>query len=124
MLEDEDAAARLADVEPIAERHLERDLDAGRARVREEGASERGGGDADQFGGEGFGGFVRPAGEVEMVELFGLVADCRHDARVGVAVGGDPPAGDGVDPASTVGGMETGVFGVDRKSTRLNSGHY
>src|SRR3546814_9962267 len=35
MLEDEDAAARLADVEPIAERHLERDLDAGRARVRE-----------------------------------------------------------------------------------------
>src|SRR3546814_8868343 len=57
MLEDEDAAARLADVEPIAERHLERDLDAGRARVREEGASERGGGDADQFGGEGFGGF-------------------------------------------------------------------
>src|SRR3546814_5435023 len=81
MLEDEDAAARLADVEPIAERHLERDLDAGRARVREEGASERGGGDADQFGGEGFGGFVRPAGEDELVELFGLVADCRHDAR-------------------------------------------
>src|SRR3546814_9307099 len=81
MLEDEDAAARLADVEPIAERHLERDLDAGRARVREEGASERGGGDADQFGGEGFGGFVRPAGEDELVELFGLVADCRHAAR-------------------------------------------
>src|SRR3546814_9401756 len=39
MLEDENAVARLADVEPIAERHLERDLDAGRARVREEGAS-------------------------------------------------------------------------------------
>src|SRR3546814_4452976 len=67
---------------------------------------------SDLFGGEGFGGFVRPAGEDELVELFGLVADCRHDARVGVAVGGDPPAGDGVDPASTVGGMETGVFGV------------
>src|SRR3546814_15310286 len=84
MREDEEAASRLAEVEPIAERHLERDLDAGRARVREEGASERGGGDADQFGGEGFGGFVRPAGEDELVELFGLVADCRHDARVGV----------------------------------------
>src|SRR3546814_4201922 len=35
---------------------------------------------------------------------------CSSD--LGVAVGGDPPAGDGVDPASTVGGMETGVFGV------------
>src|SRR3546814_20914998 len=67
---------------------------------------------ADQFGGEGFGGFVRPAGEDELVELFGLVADCRHDARVGVAVGGDPPARDGVDPASTVVGMDTGFFGV------------
>ena len=89
-----------------------RDLDAGRPRVREEDARERIGCDADQLGGEGFGGLVRPAREDKLVELFGLGADRGHDARVRVAVGGDPPRGDGVDPALAIGGVEFGVLGV------------
>src|SRR3546814_19708164 len=50
MLEDENAVARPADVEPIATRHLERDLDAGRTRVRASSESQRGGGGADTLG--------------------------------------------------------------------------
>src|SRR3546814_18373594 len=48
VLKDEDTVTILADVGESAERHLERDLDAGRTRVGEEDAGQRIGGDADQ----------------------------------------------------------------------------
>ena len=119
VVEDENAAARLAYVEPVAERHLERDLDAGRARVRKEDAGERGGGDADQFGGEAFGGLVRPAREDELVELFGLGPDRSHDLRVRMAVRRHPPARDRVDPAVAVAVIEARALGAVDQRNRL-----
>ena len=59
--------------------------------------------DRAQPAGDRLGRFVRPAREDDLVELFSLFADRGHDARVGVAVGGDPPAGNGVDPAAAIG---------------------
>ena len=75
--------------------------------------------DADQFGGERLGGFVGPAREDQLVEPFRLGADRGHDARVGVAVGGDPPAGDRVDPVVTVGVVETGAFAAGDQRDRV-----
>ena len=81
MLHHHHAAARLATMRPVTERHLERDLDRGRPAVGEEHAGERIGQDAAQFMRHVFRGLVRPAGEDHLVEPLRLVGDRRHDAR-------------------------------------------
>src|SRR3546814_12289205 len=66
VFEDENAAARLADVEPVTERHFERDIADARARVREADARERIRREWDQRNGErrGGNGWVR-SGRIE-----------------------------------------------------------
>src|SRR3546814_14256829 len=67
VLKDEDTVTILADVGESAERHLERDLDAGRTRVGEEDAGQRNGGAAEQPGAKSFGG--RTAGRGEWTKM-------------------------------------------------------
>jgi hypothetical protein len=60
--------AGLAAIGPEAERHLERDLDAGRSRIREEDRLSRAGMIPIRPG-PGLGRLMRPAGEDDLVEL-------------------------------------------------------
>ena len=72
VLEREDAVARLAAIVPVAERHLERDLDRGGAAVGEEDMRKSGRRDRDEAARQLLGGSVREAGENHLVESVGL----------------------------------------------------
>src|SRR3546814_5112153 len=54
-----------------------------------------------------------------LVQFFTLLADRRHDARVGVAVGGDPPARYRVDPAMARGVIEARAHSAVDQRDRL-----
>ena len=97
MLERDDAVARRAAIQPEAERHLQRDLDAGRSAVGVKHVIEPGGRDLDEPGRQLFGGLMGKIGEDDLVERFRLPADRGLDAGVAMTVGRNPPGGDRVD---------------------------
>ena len=92
-----------AAVLPVLERHLQRDLDGGRARVRVEDAAEPGGRDLDQPRGELGGAGVGEAEHRRVGDAVELVADRLVDQRVAVAVDVAPQRRDAVEIAAPVG---------------------
>ena len=119
MLHHQDAVARLAAIGPEAERHLQRDLDAGRSAVREEDMRKRVGHHRDQCARQRLGRLVGPAGEDDLVELGRLLRDRRHDPRMAVAMRRHPPGRDRIDDAPAVGGDERGALGMADQRDRL-----
>ena len=91
VLEDKDAMTGLAQVHPVAERHLECDLNTRRARVREENASQRRRHDFGERARKCLRRLVRPSGEYDLIETLSLRRNRRHDSRMAVAVSRDPP---------------------------------
>ena len=102
VLERDDALARLADVAPVAERHLQRDLDRVEPLSEKKTCASPGGAIVEQAAREPLGRLVREAGEDHLVEPVRLRLDRRDDARMAVAVRDDPPRRDGVEDAAAV----------------------
>ena len=92
----------LAAIAPVAQRHLQRHLDRGRAAVGEEHVRQAGRRDRQKRARNRFGGLVREAGENHLIELVGLRLDRGDDLRVAVAVRDDPPRRDGIEDAPAV----------------------
>ncbi len=99
MLQRDDAGTRLAAVAEIAERHLQRDLDRGRAAVGKEDVRQARRRDFDQAARDLFRGLMRDAGENHLIEPPGLPLDGLHDGRMIMAVGYDPPGRNAVENA-------------------------
>ncbi len=120
MFKNEDAMARRGQtvqraIVPVAERHLQRDFDRSRSAVGIEDMGERvapfrTGGELDQATRNLFSGLMRVTGEDELVELPGLLRDGRSNAGMAMAVGRNPPAGDGVDQRAAVCQVQQGPF--------------
>ena len=90
-------------VEPVLQRHLERDLHRHRARLREEHPGERVGEHAGQAAGQPERRLVGEAAEHYVGHALQLFGDGGADVGVVVAVAGCPPRRDAVDQLATVG---------------------
>ncbi len=78
--------------------------------------------DVDEPARERFGGLVREAGENDLVQPLGLLADGGNDARVPVAMGDDPPRGDCVKETAAILPRQPGALGgADGDHLRLQA---
>ena len=84
---------------PKAQNHFECDLHAGGTAVGKKDVIETGGRQGNEFCGELFGRFVRVLRKYYLIESAGLRFYRCNDLRMAVAVGDDPPRGDGVENA-------------------------
>lgn len=75
--------------------------------------------DAHEFARQIFGWLMRPASEDKLIQLFSLRAYCCHDARMAMAVGGDPPTRNGIEDTASVGCVEGCAFGMGDERYRL-----
>src|SRR5579859_690326 len=110
MLRHDNACARLAGVMPVAERHFQRHFHTGRAAVGEEDVVETTRRKFQKQRGNLLGRFVSVAGKDDLVKLFGLILNGADDLWMAMTVRHDPPGGDRIDDATTIGGVEICAF--------------
>ena len=111
---DDMAALRLADLDKILARHLERRLDRLRAAAHQIDAIEAGGSVLDQTVGQTFGGLGSEKGGMRIGELIELFVHGREHVRMSVAEARDGRASRGVEIAP--------AFGVDDLDARAGDG--
>src|SRR3546814_12151979 len=118
MLQHQDAVPGLTASVPVAERHLERDLDRGGAAIREEDAGETCGCAPQQPARNLFCWLVRVAREDQLVEPPRLFGDRRRDAGMAMAARRPPPARTAVDHTRAVGAVAPPAFRSPHGGTR------
>ena len=109
---DQDAAPRLADIDPILVGDLERDLDRGRAVVREEHAREIAGEEPRDGSGEIDGGLMGEAREHHMLEQVRLLRQRGVDLRMRMPMRAGPPRRDEVEDLLAVGVEQRRALGA------------
>jgi hypothetical protein len=115
MLEREDPVPRPAVGQPIAQSHFQRYLDRRRSGIGKEQSRQRPCRQRNDAARHCLGRRMGEAGKNDLVEVACLLADCSHDPRVAVAVGGHPPGGDCIDDPPAVGGEQCRARGFHHK---------
>ena len=110
MLHHGDALALpLPQMAPMAQRHFQRDLDAGGAGIGEEGVGQAG--DAHQALRDILRGLMRPSSKDQLIQLARLLGNRAADGRIGMAMRRHPPTGNRIDDAVALGGIEARPLG-------------
>src|SRR5665213_3659783 len=109
---DELAASGRAAIDPILQRHLERDLDRDRAGIGKEHMIEIVRQQARETAREIFRRRMRQAGQHDMRHDVELARDFGPDMRMVVAVAGRPPRRDAVDQHPSVGKVDAAALGA------------
>ena len=119
MLHDQDFLARFAAIVPIAQRHLERDLDRSRPAVGKENMLERIGQEIRKALRQLASGLMSPPGKDHLVQPRALLLNRGDNFRMTMAMRLHPPAGYGVDDLRAIRRIERGTLGSSDLRDRL-----